>query len=321
MFEVLLFLLKKIKRQLIKYKETCIGIYYSKKKFESYKNQFLNIEGCADISLEPQFRAGKMIHLKVPIVEYYEQLYHMIIDKIEKKKPYTIIRVSDGEYFFLKGKLVGNGPLRHFTKSKSLHDINLDLFKNGLTQCDSIHIEMYKKYQSNFFNLYKKNIFSEIPFECIYALISSKKILKNKFRIGIIGADNKIEIIKKLLEFKEYREYIGRDAFQDYITVPERGSSNDVKKLEEHILSHIKDDIDIYLVGIGIAKLAVMHSFTTKSNAVFIDIGAGVSALAGLVSHERPYFGDWVNFRLKDFEYSSVDQMDVEADHSLTRIL
>jgi hypothetical protein len=309
-----LLLLKKIKYSLTIYIHTMTGVYFTKSKYKEYKKKYLLIQDCSDSSLESQYRAGKMIHLECPIQQYYDALYNTIIAKVNKKEPYTIVRVSDGEFYFLEGKLVGNGPTRHFTKAKSLSSHDVTLFKNGLVACDSVHVEMYKNYRAHFRFLYGKNIFSNIPFECIYALVATKKILQNNLRIGIIGADNKIEIIKKLLKHQEYRYYIGREDFQDYIIVPEKGTSNDPVGLLKHIQENIKDDIDIYLVGIGIAKLAVMHRFTEHSNAVFIDVGAGVSALAGLVGHERPYFDSWINFRLKDFDYAGVDVMD--SDHS-----
>ena len=38
-----------------------------------------------------------------------------------------------------------------------------------------------------------------------------------------------------------------------------------------------------------------------------IDIGCGMSGLAGTVETHRPYFGSWVNYRLKNYDYSNMD--------------
>jgi hypothetical protein len=62
-----------------------------------------------------------------------------------------------------------------------------------------------------------------------------------------------------------------------------------------------------------------MADLKDRGNAVFIDVGCGISALAGLVSNTRPYFDDWINFRLKDFDYSSVDVVDADMSRGGTQ--
>ena len=49
--------------------------------------------------------------------------------------------------------------------------------------------------------------------------------------IALIGGSEKMKIIKDLMEYDEYREYIGVNNFTDYISVPERFASNDPEKL------------------------------------------------------------------------------------------
>ena len=46
------------------------------------------------------------------------------------------------------------------------------------------------------------------------------------------------------------------------------------------------------------------------SDAIFIDVGCGLDALAGIVCQDRPYFADWTDYRLKDYDYKSIDFMD-----------
>lgn len=306
--------LKKIGRTLITVKENIIRIFANLNFFLRYEQEYLLLPGCStsELSLKDQYLKGNLRLIEKPLVEYYHQLHELIDSEVSSKRGFSIIRVSDGEKNFLKAVIKGNTANRHFTKSEKPKKEYIDMFKNQLLKCDSIHVEMYKDMADGFKKIYGKNIFSPIPVECIYAIVSNKSIFSNTYKIGIIGSDRKIEIIKKLLTHKEYTNYITRSDFDHYITVPDKGSSNDVGALKKHIMDNLNPDIDIYLVGIGIAKMAILGDLAQKSNAVFIDVGCGISALAGLVSNDRPYFANWVNFRLKDFDYSTVDIMDAD---------
>lgn len=305
--------LKQINRKVRAWGREILKLFNAPKRdFAEYEKAMLHVEGCTDTSLKEQYALGNIAEITVPMQKHCDALFELIVDKVKSKTPYTIIRASDGEAFFLNKQLKGNGPTRHFTADEALTDEKIAPFREGFLKCDSRHIEMYRNLQSKFQKIYGRNVFSKIPFECLYALIANRKLLKLPYRIGLIGADNKMEIIRRMMEFPQYQEYVGRNAFQDYISVPERGTSNDPEGLLKQIQSNLKPDIDIYLVGIGIAKLAVMHRFTEASNAVFIDVGAGISALAGCVSDGRPYYADWINYRLADFDYSKIDIMDSE---------
>lgn len=308
--------IKKLGRKMLLVKEGYYRVMADEDFYRKYQKIFLELPDCRDgaMALADQYQQGNLRLINRPLVKYYDDLWNLIISKIEKKEGYTIVRVGDGEANFLKGIIKGNTATRHFTSSQKPSKEYLDSFKTDLLNCDSIHVEMYKSVTKSFNGIYKSNIFSPIPLECIYALIASRKLFKNNYKIGIIGADNKIEIIKRLLEHEEYCEYIGRDRFEQYISVPERGASNNVEGLLNNILGQLNPDIDIYLIGIGIAKMAVVSKLKKQSNAVFLDVGCGISALAGLVSNNRPYFADWINFRLKGFDYSKVDVMDADMN-------
>ena len=34
-------------------------------------------------------------------------------------------------------------------------------------------------------------------------------------------------------------------------------------------------------------------------NAIYLDIGAGIDALAGLIDPDRPYASSWINYQMK----------------------
>ena len=161
-----------------------------------------------------------------------------------------------------------------------------------------------------------KSIFPErpvdFPMDIIYGLVANRWILKTfKNRIALVGGSEKIQLIQKLMEYPEYRSYIENDYFTDYIEVPERFSSDNPEALIANIGNKIKNSqADIFLFGIGVAKMAIAWQFKQYKEAVFLDIGCGMSALAGTCGIDRPYFGSWINYRLKNYNYSGVDPMD-----------
>jgi hypothetical protein len=152
----------------------------------------------------------------------------------------------------------------------------------------------------------------DFPMDIIYGLFANRWLLKTfKNRIALIGGCEKMKIIKKLMEYSEYRNYIENDYFVDYIEVPERFSCDNTDEIINGVGEKIKNSgADIFLFGIGISKLAISWQFKNYKDAIFIDIGCGMSALAGMCGIDRPYFGSWKNFRLSNFNYCSADPMD-----------
>jgi hypothetical protein len=237
------------------------------------------------------------------------EVKELIMNNIINKKGTIILRVYDGEFYFLNKQVVGNGPLRHYTKQ--LTDEFVEKFKDGVYKADyvsvQLNISMLNKYKSIFPN---KPV--NFPMDIIYGLLANRWLLKTfKNRIALIGGTEKIKLIKELITKQEYRHYIGNDYFLDYIEVPERFSCDNTDDLIIDIGEKIKNsDADIFLFGIGIAKLSIAWQFKKYKDAVFVDIGCGMSALAGTCGIDRPYFGSWINYRIKGYNYSNVDPMD-----------
>jgi hypothetical protein len=110
---------------------------------------------------------------------------------------------------------------------------------------------------------------------------------------------------------EEYRNYLGVPSFVCYIGVPEKGAANDVESLSKDIGEKIKNSsAKIFLVGVGSAKIGLLPLLKYYKKAIFIDVGAGIDALAGIVSQDRPYFANWTNFKLQNYDYSKIDFMD-----------
>ena len=242
------------------------------------------------------------------------ELQNIIIENVDKKNAVVILRVYDGEFHFLNKNVVGNGPLRHF--SKPLTDEFVKKFKEGVYKVDyvsvQLNINMLKNYQKIF-----PDRMVDFPMDIIYGLFANKWLLKTfKNRIALIGGSEKNKIIRKLMEYPEYRNYVENDYFLDYIEVPERFSCDNTDEIITSIGEQIKNsNADLFLFGIGISKMAIAWQFKKYINSVFIDIGCGMSALAGMCGIDRPYFGSWKNFRLTNYNYGNADPMDFKINN------
>ena len=81
-----------------------------------------------------------------------------------------------------------------------------------------------------------------------------------------------------------------------------------------------KSKSKLFLLGIGHAKSGILHKFSQwKPNSVFLDVGAGIDMIAGSINSKRPFAGGWINYRIKDYDYSNIDYM--RYDHKNERYL
>ncbi len=223
---------------------------------------------------------------------------------ILENKPINIIRICDGEFGFLEQNYYGNINTRHVSKY-----LDTKPFFDGIYNSDFRCTQLYSDWTSKFKTLLKIEI--DFPMEYVYAIVANKWIFKQNKKIGLIGSRKKLNIIKRLMEFEQYRNYIGIESFTDYIEVDETFMCDNITYWEKFIRDQLNvSSSEIFLYGIGISKLALSNKFLNYKKATYIDIGCGISALAGTTSLERPYYGDWTNFRLKGFNYDSIDQMD-----------
>jgi hypothetical protein len=149
--------------------------------------------------------------------------------------------------------------------------------------------------------------------ETVYCLVSTRLIFKMfPSEIMIVGGKEKIEAIKILEEYTDYKNYIGISKFCGFVEVPKIGAADN----EQLVIDDIIDSYNIYkpkiiLLGIGSSKLYIMPILKSKINAIIIDIGAGIDALAGVISQDRPYFANWINYSSKKINYDQMDMMDL----------
>tara|TARA_B100001093_G_C26767493_1_gene988565 strand:- start:168 stop:1028 length:861 start_codon:yes stop_codon:yes gene_type:complete len=230
-----------------------------------------------------------------------------LIELNKNKIPYVVMRVYDGEFNFLNKKVCGNGPRRHF--SRPLTDEFIKPFKDGCYKVDILSCQLNINMLRQFHSIIPNPKSKFIPMDIIYGLFANKWILSTfKNKIALIGGYEKMKVIQNLMMYEEYKKYICNDYFIDYISVPERFSCDNTDILINELGQKIKNSkAEIFLYGIGISKMAMVYKFKNFKNAIFIDIGCGMSGLAGTVETDRPYFGNWINYRIKDYDYSNMD--------------
>ena len=246
---------------------------------------------------------------------------NILIEKNKNKEGYVVMRVYDGEFHFLNKRVVGNGPKRHY--SKPLTDYFVKPFKNGCYKVDILSCQMNISMLRVFNNIFPDSKPKFIPMDIIYGLLANKWILSTfKNKIALIGGNEKLNVIKELMKYKKYKDYVCNDYFVDYISVPERFSCDNTDTLINELGEKIKNsNAEVFLYGIGISKMAMAYKFKHYKNALFIDIGCGMSGLAGTVETDRPYFGSWINYRMKNYDYSKVDPTNFKSSRDNVKFL
>jgi hypothetical protein len=229
---------------------------------------------------------------------------------VDEKQSKAFYKFGDGDYFFLRGESVGSAGVGKRAISKNYSEINHQEFVEGSRLNDYYTCEIYPENRAMFNQVIPKKI--DYPAEFGYGLVANKWFFKEfKGRIGIIGADKKVEIIKELMKYPEYQEYLGIESFSDYISIPQKFACDNIDFTEKMVADQLANSkSDIFLVGIGHVKSALTHRLKKYKNAVFYDVGSGIDAIAGIIDTDRPFFGDWTNFQVKDSNlYENIDYL------------
>ena len=244
-----------------------------------------------------------------------DQFKTTLLDLVKDNKAASFIRYGDGEYYFLKKHPCGSARPGHRALSKQYNDATFkhDEFLKGVHQNDYVLLDLTPVQHDRFSEIYP-SLSVDFPLEYIYGLVSNKWITSTfKGKVGLIGASPKIKLIKKLMEHEEYQNYLGLDKFEDYIEIPQRFACDDIDATEELVAAQLKESkSDIFLFGMGQTKMGLAHKLKNHKNAVYLDVGSSIDALAGIIDHLRPYFGNWQNYRVKDYDYSKLDLLQVD---------
>ena len=246
--------------------------------------------------------------------EELEEFKHLLIELVYLKEPKTFYKFGVGDYYFLNKIPTGSATPGRRALSKSYDEINHDAFVKGAQECDYYTCEIYPENRVNFIDVIQRRI--DYPAEFGYGLVANKWLLKTfAGQIGLIGAGAKLNIIKNLMEAPQYQEYLGLEKFEDYISLPQKFACDDLEATEKMVASQLmKSTSNIFLMGMGHVKSGLIHRLSKYRNAVFLDVGASIDALAGIIDVDRPYAGDWTNYQIDDVQlYKGIDFLAYEG--------
>ena len=238
------------------------------------------------------------------LVEFKDLLDRLVRDNESK----TFYKFGDGDYYFLKKQPVGSATPGRRALSKSYDEINHDAFVKGAQECDYYTCEIYPENRVNFSEVIHRRI--DYPAEFGYGLVTNKWLLQRfAGNIGLIGAGLKLNIIENLMEAPQYQDYLGLEKSEDYISLPQRFACDDLEATEKMVASQlVKSTSKIFLMGMGHVKSGLIPRLKKYRNAVFLDVGASIDALAGIIDVDRPYAGDWTNYQIDDVQlYKGID--------------
>ena len=269
-----------------------------------YLDQY-KIEGTINNDQNPCFH-DETVYPKFQ--EELEGFKHLLIELVYLNEPKTFYKFGDGDYYFLNKIPTGSATPGRRALSKSYDNINHDAFVKGAQECDYYTCEIYPENRVNFIDVIQRRI--DYPAEFGYGLVANKWLLKTfAGQIGLIGAGSKLNIIKHLMEAPQYQEYLGLEKFEDYISLPQKFACDDLEATEKMVASQLmKSTSKIFLMGMGHVKSGLIHRLSKYRDAVFLDVGASIDALAGIIDVDRPYAGDWTNYQIDDVQlYKGID--------------
>lgn len=259
-----------------------VKIYLDLYKIEETIN--LDSHGCfSSNAIYPEFQ------------EHLVEFKNLLISFVENNQSKTFYHFSENDYMFLKEKY----------KNDNINELLLENF----LLCDYYTCQIYPELRSKFNEIIKRKDIN-FPSEYGNGLIANKWILKTfSGKIGIIGDEKKVNIIKNLMEYSQYQEYLELEKFEDYISIPNKFDSKNLEKIEKTILKQLKKSSSkIFIVDIGVLKSDLLHKLKMYTDAVFLNIEDSIDALSGLINFEKPFFGDWVNYQIDETSlYKNLD--------------
>ncbi len=252
------------------------------------------------------------------------KLFKLLVQNLFKKgQSATFIHFGDGDYRFLKAQPIGSAQPGRRALSVPYNKLDLRPFREGFIKNDHICVEYLESGGRESLRELYPDILATIPTEFLYGLTANKWFFSMfKGHIGLIGAAEKLQLIKQLIQREEYQEYIGLEKFNDYINIPQKFACDDISKTIQMVKEQLEKadpETRIYLCGVGHVKSALFHHLPSFKKAIYIDIGAGIDGLAGLLDPFRPYAYGWVNYRLKNYDYSKIDLLnyDISSDKNM----
>ena len=273
---------------------------------ENYK-----IEGSINNDNDPCFHDVNTYPLFQEKMEEFKKLLIELVDNNESK---TFYKYGDGDYFFLTKQSVGSAAPGKRALSRGYNNINHEQFVEGAQLCDYYTCEIYPTNKDRFEQVINRKI--DFPAEYGYGLVANKWLFKQfSGKIGLIGADTKINIIENLMEAEQYQEYLGLEKFEDYVRLPQQFACDDIDATEKMVGEQLqKTSSKIFLMGMGHVKSGLIHRLKKYTDAVFLDVGSSIDAIAGIIDVNRPFFGDWTNYQIDEPSlYEGVDFLQYDS--------
>ena len=247
--------------------------------------------------------------------EELEEFKNLLVQLVENNESKTFYKFGDGDFYFLTKQSVGSATPGRRALRKNYDQIDHQAFVDGAQLCDYYTCEIYPNNRNHFRAVIPETEI-DYPAEYGYGLVANKWIFETfAGKIGLIGADQKMNIIKNLMEAPQYQDYLGLEKFEDYIFLPQMFACDDLDLTEQMVAEQLKNSSSkIYLMGMGHVKSGLIHRLKKYTDAVFLDVGSSIDAIAGIIDVERPYVGDWTNYQIDEEElYEGVDFLQYEA--------
>ena len=306
-FEKVKFFFSKEKRDYIR---DYAYIKYHIEKYNQYQKQY-NIPGTKNISGLKFYNDPNVYpHFQKDLARFKD----LLVLLVSQKANVTFYKFGDGDYYFLQQIEHGSAKPGVRALSKTYSEINIKPFMEGVLKNDYIIGDIFPGRNTMFNELFPKRE-RDFPSDYCHALVANKWFFKTfKGKIGLIGAREKLKIIEQLMQYREYREYLGIDKFSDYIYIPQKFAADDVITLEKSIAKQLKNSkSEIFLLGIGHVKSALLYRFKKYKEAVYVDVGGAIDAIAGVMNIRRLHMAKWVNYQIKNYDYSNIDYMNYQG--------
>lgn len=285
----------------------------TKRKLIEYSKVY-EIPGSTNLNWNPIYRSSKNYPNFQSDLEVFKS---NLIEEVEAAKGVSYLKFGDGDYYFLTGQPIGSAAPGKRAISRPLTPEELSTYQENSKRADRYLCEIDIQNRKLFQEIYGKR--DSMPAEYVYGLTANHWLTQLPFKVGLIGADKKMDVIRELMKFRKYQEYLGLEEFTDYIRIPQKYACDNLSARLIDLERQLQEShAQIFLVGVGHLKSGIMSELPKMKKAVYLDIGSGIDALAGLIDSKRPYFGAWENHRLRnDSLYSDVDLLQYESSKTI----
>lgn len=279
-------ILRKLRYQILR---LISPLFANLKYSKSYK-----ITGTLNLDKHPVFKNPSAFpYFKIGYKRFKKNLSKNVYTQTAK----TYYKFGDGDYHFLRGNQYGSAAPGNRALGRELNPEELGVFQARAQLADVYMCEIYPYIRLDFGKVIqtRKKV---IPAEYAYAAVSSRWIFHEfKNNIGLIGSAQKLDLIKEMMAFREYQDYLGVEHFTDYIKIPQKFSCDDLPRRIEELRDQLSQSKSkIFLLGVGHLKSGILSELPKFKQAVYLDVGTGIDAIAGIIDPKRPYFGAWTNY-------------------------